>query len=169
MLPAGFENSSYNFIVVNMKKVHIFTAQIAIFFLLVAPVLAAKEPKAHLTQEQVERVKALRTIVAEVDTKSTQGMVQELEKAPHPLLNLEIKEAIAKAYDEIARNQNIKGQTKKEWLYSMIALNMAYLQFNGFEETSEQTSPLNALIRRTLKSKLPLDIFTRPGFYVKLE
>lgn len=89
---------------------------------------------------------------------------KELEKTGHPETNLCMKEAMAKTYADIVREQDVQGKGKKEWLYSMITLNMAYLQLVGTEAGGKADTALDLLIRRKLKFYLPQDIDSKPGF-----
>ena len=84
-------------------------------------------------------------------------------------IGLAIKKAEEKAYAEIVREFNVEGQKKKEWLYSMVCLNMAYLQFGGTQGKAGSTTELNRLIRQRLKKYLPQDVLRQPGFIYSLE
>jgi hypothetical protein len=123
----------------------------------------------YLTAQEIERVKAVKELLYGVDTKSLQQTINELEKSPHPLINLQMKEAMAKAYTDIVREINVEGQKKKEWLYSMVCLNMAYLQFGGSLGKYGSTTELNRLIRQKLKEYLPPNALKQPGFVYSLE
>ena len=148
-----------------MKQVFILV--IFLFFLVPAE---AKEQgiQHHLTARELERVKIIKEALGEVDGNTLRQTVHELEKRPHLEVNLQIKEAMAKAYGDIVREQNVTGQHKKEWLYSMIALNMAYLQFAADKDSAAGAKNLNKLIRYKLKQYLPRDIFNKPGFHCSL-
>ena len=122
----------------------------------------------HLTAQEIERVKAVKELLYGVDTKSLQETIQELEKSRHPWVNLEMKEAMAKAYTDIVRDINVEGQKKKEWLYSMVCLNMAYLQFGGSKGKPGSTTELNRLIRQKLIQYLPSNTLNQPGFIESL-
>ena len=76
---------------------------------------------------------------------------------------------MAKTYADIVREINVEGQKKKEWLYSMVCLNMAYLQFGGSQGKSGSTTELNRLIRQKLKKYLPPELLKQPGFAYSLE
>ena len=123
----------------------------------------------HLTAQEVQRVKAVKQLLDGIDTKSLQETIDELEKTQHPLVNLQMKEAMAKTYTDIVREVNVDGDKKKEWLYSMVCLNMAYLQFGGGQGTSGNTTSLNRLIRQKLKEYLPPHALRQPGFFYSLE
>ena len=143
-----------------MKKIIL-----VIIFLCVAFSAHASKIHGRLTPEDIERVKAFKGLVHEVDAKSVHQTVAELEQTSHPLLNLEIKEAMAKAYADIVREQKVVGLKNKEWLYSMVGLNMAYLQFGG----SKNAEPLNKLICQKLKAYLPANIVNAQGFHFSLD
>ena len=140
-----------------------------IFFFFLLPVQAKEAGgQRHLTAHELERVTMIRENLGGVDKKTLQQMVGELENRPYLEVNLQIKEAMAKAYVDIVREQNVMSQSKKEWLYSMIALNMAYLQFAADKDSAAGAKNLNKLIRYKLKQYLPQDIFTKPGFHCSL-
>lgn len=121
------------------------------------------------TPQDIERVKAVKAFLYGIDTKSLRETIDELEKTRHPQINLQIREAMAKTYTDIVREINVKGQKKKEWLYSMVCLNMAYLQFGGSQGKSGSTTELNRLIRQKLKKYLPPNVLKQPGFFYSLE
>jgi len=118
----------------------------------------------HLTDQELQRVKIVKELLGSVDKKTLRQTVDELERARHPQVNLEMKEAMAKAYTDIVREIDVEGQKKKEWLYSMVCLNMAYLQFGGSQGNYGSTTELNRLIRQKLKEYLPSDVLDRSGF-----
>lgn len=138
-----------------------FTRALIIFFVLTS----ASYARGHLNAEEVRRVREFKQLLEGVDDKTVRQAIDELEKSPHPQVNLEIKEAMARTYADIARQLKVEEKPKKEWLYSMVALNMAYLQFGG----SRGDSPLNALICRKLKEHLPPGILKQAGFRYSLE
>ena len=123
----------------------------------------------HLTSSELQRLKAVEQLLDGIDKKSLHETINELERSQHPLINLEMKEAMARTYVDIVREINVEGQKKKEWLYSMICLNMAYLQFGGTQGKPGSTTELNRLIRKKLKSNLPPNALSQPGFIYSLE
>jgi hypothetical protein len=129
----------------------------------------ANHRRSLLTAQEIERVKAVKELLYGVDKRSLQETIDELQRARHPQLGLEMQEAMAKAYTDIVKEINVEGQKKKEWLYSMVCLNMAYLQFGGSQGKAGSTTELNRLIRQKLKQYLPPDIFKQPGFLYSLE
>ena len=141
-----------------------------IFIFLSVPVYADGTHRVrHLTQQEIQRVKAVKELLQGVDTKSLQETIDELEKSRHPLLNLQIKEAMAKAYTDIVKEINVVDEKRKEWLYSMVNLNMAYLQFGGAQGKYGSTTELNRLIRKKLKEYLPPHLLERLGSAFSLE
>jgi hypothetical protein len=146
------------------------------FFLLIIFIFLATSVYAQvnhrsgfLTAQEIERVRAVKALLDGVDKKSLQETINELERSRHPALGLEMQEAMAMAYKDIVGEINVEGQQKKEWLYSMVCLNMAYLQFGGSQGKSGSTTELNRLIRQKLKKYLPPDILKQPGFLYSLE
>lgn len=121
------------------------------------------------TAEELQRLAAAKQLLYGVDTKSLRQTIDELQKTRHPAINLQIKEAVARTYADIVKEENVSGQKRKEWLYSMVCLNMAYLQFGGSVGDTGGTTALNRLIRRKLKAYLPLNAYNRPGFLYSLE
>ena len=124
----------------------------------------------HLTLQEIERVRVLKSQLGGVDKKSVQETIHELESAKHPQINLLMQEAMAKTYKDIVRDINVEGSKKQEWLYSMICLNMAYLQFGGSPQGKYgSTTELNRLIRRKLTGYLPPNALKQPGFVYSLD
>ena len=134
-------------------------------FLCTVSFARADAGRTHLTLPQIERVKAVKDLLCEVDTKPLGQTIHDLEKTGHPLLNLQIREAMAKTYADIVKEHGVEGKNKKEWLYSMVTLNMAYLQFGG----TQSPEPLNRMICRKLKENLPSDFINSPSFHYSLE
>lgn len=119
---------------------------------------------AHLSEAAIQRVKAFAVLVQDVD-KPPAAIVREIEHSKHPLLELSIKEAMAKTYATIVQSQHVENLSKRAWLYSMVKLNMAYLQFGG----TESNRPLDQMILHELKKNLPSDIIDAEGFRFSLE
>ena len=139
---------------------------LVIFIFLTAPAHAQGN---FPTPQDIERIRALKALLYGIDTKSLQETLEELKKTQHPQINLQMREAMAKTYTDIVREVNVEGQKKKEWLYSMVCLNMAYLQFGGAQGTPGSTSSLNRLIRQKLKKYLPPNALKQAGFFYSLE
>ena len=140
-----------------------------IFIFLATSVYADGNYRSRLTEQEIQRVRAVKELLYGIDTKPLWETIEELEKTRHPLVNLQMKEAIAKAYTDIARDFNVQGQKKKEWLYSMVCLNMAYLQFAGNQGSPGITTDLNKLIRQKLKEYLPADALNQYRLFYSLE
>jgi len=120
-----------------------------------------------LTEQDMERIKAFTALVRDLDMKSLQQTVHEIEEADYPQLELQIKEAVAKTYADIVVEQTVVEQKQKEWLYSMVTMNMAYLQFGA--DPDDSGTVLNRIIRRKLMKYLTSEILNHPGFIQKLE
>ena len=136
-----------------------------IFLLLcVSPGQARENCRSSLNAQEIEHVKESKNLIRGVDKKSLQATLNELESTQCPPMNALIMEAMARTYDDIVVEQKVEEQTKKEWLYSKIQLNMAYLQLTGGQQRGDN-DPLNRLIRWKLKQYLPAEIFTDPRFF----
>ena len=143
---------------------------IFIIFLFLATSVQAQviNKSRYLTPQEMERVKAVKELLYDVDKKSLNETIRELEKSRQAHIDLEMREAMAKTYTDIVREISVEGQKKKEWLYSMICLNMAYLQFGGSQGKPGTTTELNRLIRQKLKKYLPPDVLNQSGFLYSL-
>lgn len=124
--------------------------------------------KGHLTQAQTDRVRAYKQLIKEADPKTLAQSVAELEKSASPEMNLQIKEAVAQTYAALVVEHKVKGKANKEWLLSMVTLNMAYLQFEG-DANSAQAAPLDILIRQKLKAALRPGTLDHKDFHHSLE
>jgi len=122
-----------------------------------------------LSTQEIERVRAFKEILNGVDKKSVWATIHELEKSRHPQISLMMQEAMAKAYVDIVKEINVEGEKKREWLYSMVCLNMAYFQFGGTQGKYGSTTELNRLIRQKLIKYLPANALKMPGFVYSLE
>ena len=118
----------------------------------------------QLTPSQVERVKAAKTLLNGVDGLPLAKTISELENNPSPEGNLQILEAVAQTYGELVSEQGVDGLAKKQWLYSMVQLNMAYFQFSG-GQTQKKASTTNQLIQRKLKRHLPPEIYSNSAIF----
>jgi hypothetical protein len=127
------------------------------------------QAKGHLSPLESERLRQVKEQLFEVEIKSLSVMIKDLEKTNDPSMNLTIKEAMAQTYLEIVQQEHVQGLAKKQWLYSMVALNMAYLQFSAGKDSAGSSQNLNKLIRQKLKSHLPSEIFKKPGFHYSIE
>ena len=121
------------------------------------------DASAQLTPQQFERVKICKNLLQEADLKSLDETVEELEQARNPEQNLQILEAIALTYSEISKEQKVEAKADKEWLHSMVALNMAYLQLGGGE--GGRDTALNRLIRGKLKEHLSTALLHDPELF----
>ena len=136
-----------------------------LLFLIFSISAHAKSGHARLVPSEIERVKVVKQMLYEVDKKSLQQTIEELEKTGYPDLYVYVREAMAKTYLDIVREQDVQSQKAKEWLYSMITLNMAYLQLGG----THNAEVLNRQICQKLKAYLPADILNRPGINYSME
>ncbi len=142
-------------------------------FFLVLIVVLLFGPSAYartisLSSQDIERVKAVKVLLGGVDKKTLPETIHDLEKARRPQIDLELMEAMAHAYTDIVAEINVEGEKKKEWLYSMVCLNMAYLQFGGSQGKSGTTTELNRLIRQKLIKYLPPNALKQRGFVYSL-
>ena len=139
-----------------------------IFLLFLFPIQSSYAQDS-LTPQQVERVKVCKNLLEEIDTKSLQRTINELEKSLDPEMNLQIMEAMARTYVDIVRENNVVELKNKQWLYSMITLNMANIQFGGGVDEESRDAPLNRLIQRKLKEHLSPELMNHPGFSKSVE
>lgn len=142
----------------------------SIFFASVCVVLSATACAAagRLTSADLDRVRELKKLIAAVDTKSLEQTVREIERATDPQLMLKISEAMARVYADIERDQQVTDSKTREWLYSLVALNMATMQFGG-KPSGGKDGALNRMITRKLKEYLSSDVFANPHFHVSVE
>lgn len=150
-----------------------------IFFLIIAGSIFADlafagseldyNSQSRLTPQQIERVKACKQLLEGADQKSLETSIEGVESSPHPEENLQIMEAMAKTFSEIALEYKVESQKKKEWLYSMVELNMAYLQLEGAQGGAGVRDALNKLICRKLKEYLPARLLKNPGLFYSVE
>ena len=124
--------------------------------------------RSSLTDEEIDFVKENRALVRGVDPRSLQRTVDELEADDCPAIQALIFEAMAKTYDDISRENSVAEQKKKEWLYSKIKLNMAYLQLTGGNFKGD-SDPLNRRIRYLLKEYLGPEVLKHPAFFQKVK
>jgi hypothetical protein len=151
----------------DMFALKTFLRTIVILFLFLPAAIPTSYAR-PLTAQEIQRLKAAEGLLEGVDKKSWWETVDELEKTRYPRILLAMKEAEARTYTDIDRDYNIVDQAKKEWLYSMVCLNMAYLQFVGDEGKPGSTTELNRLIRQKLMKYLPADVLKEQGFHYSL-
>lgn len=113
---------------------------------------------------QIVRIKALKQRLGVVDKKSLEKTISELQKARDSEVALQIQETIARVYEDIVAEQDIRDEATQEWLYGMVALNMANLQFGGRSRDS-----VSQMIAQKLKKALPAAILDAPDFHVSVE
>lgn len=138
-----------------------------ILLLCMLPAIGAFAATSPLSESQFQRLNVVMRSLEGIETKSMEQAVAELKKSGNVELHLTIREAMAKTFTELVSSQDVQGTRKKKWFYSMVSLNMAFLQFAG--KGNYPTDPLNQLIRSTLKKHLPTDIWDRPGFHQSID
>lgn len=143
------------------KKIFI----VLILILWVHPAFAQQ----RLSPKQIERVKALKMLLADADERPLEKIMEDLTQTPSPENNLLVLEGIAAAYADILKEYNVEGLERKKWLYSMVLLNMAYFQLGGADIERADEPGLNIVIRRKLKEYLPADLMTDPELFYSLE
>lgn len=137
--------------------------EVVLVLMLVAMPSFAQAGRA-LSAKDMDRLKAVKEVLRDVDTKTLNQTIADLERTGYPALNLKLREAMAQAFTDIVEEQKVVGRSKKQWLYSMITLNMAYLQMVGGPNIDAKTQPIDKLIRRKLVNYLPENIYQQPGF-----
>ena len=120
------------------------------------------------TPAQLERLEVCTRLLRDVDPQELAARRTELERGQYTEANLVILEAVARAYTEIVEEQNITSQDGKEWLYSMVTLNMGYLQLGG-SKVKQRDTALNMLIRQKLKAHLPAHILDNEVLFYSLD
>ncbi|MDP2652907.1 MAG: hypothetical protein Q8Q08_02625 [Candidatus Omnitrophota bacterium] len=123
----------------------------------------------RLTASQVERVKVCKQLLQEVDKKFLRQTMDQLEETGYPEENLQILEAVARTYTDIVQEQKIVKLRAKEWLHSMVLMNMAYLQMGGIRESGGDQEPLYQMIRRKLTGYLSPELLAHPGIFHPIE
>ncbi|MBP9853779.1 MAG: hypothetical protein KBD53_02795 [Candidatus Omnitrophica bacterium] len=122
-----------------------------------------------LTQKEVERVKVCKKLFNGIDGKTLDESITLLEENTYPKENLILLEAMAKTYAEMVEEQNVVDIKKKEWLYSMVKLNMAYLQLGGYQLKKAHAVPLHQVIQTKLKSYIPVELMENRDLFNPLE
>ncbi len=135
------------------------------FFLVVIVLLFTALAQAEsFSPAQIERIKVFKQRLGDVDKKTLNKTIAELQKAQDPQLALELQEVMAQVYTEIVTEKDVHKPADREWLYAMVTLNMANLQFNG-----RSTYPLSGLIVKKLKEHLSPNVLSNPHFHVSVE
>ncbi len=131
--------------------------------------IAAHSTRAALKTVTLSDVQSFKALLADVDHKTVDQTVNDINRTPYPFITLKIRQAMAQTYHDIVTELKVVGQGKREWLYSMITLNMAYLQFEGQQTQTVKTTALNNLICTKLRAYLTPQIMNHPGFHSSLE
>jgi len=121
-----------------------------------------------LTPSQVERLETCVRLLSDVDPQDFAARREGLERGTYTEANLVLLEAVARTYSEIIEEQGITEQERKEWLYSMVTLNMGYLQLGG-SKVRQRDSALNLFIRQKLKSHIPARLLENQDLFYPLD
>jgi len=135
-------------------------------FILALPLLAQGN---DLSPAQIDRVKVCKAKLAEVDQKTFQESVDTLIDSNYPEENLQILEAIANTYADLAAEFQLTDSQKKGELYSLISLNMAYFQFGGQGGGHGSSEPLYRRIRNTLKKYVSPELMKDPRLFTNID
>ncbi len=135
---------------------------VVLFFIL--GINAVCEAKSPFSPAQIERIKVFKQQLGRVDKKTLERTIAELQKADDPQMALEIQETMAQVYTDIVAEKNVQDLSTREWLYGMVALNMANLQFGGGTR-----DPLSRMIVQKLKKSLPQTVISNPNFHVSVQ
>src|SRR3989338_5082888 len=100
----------------------------AIILCLLLPVCAAES---GLTQDDYARVQRAKKLLAEVDNRPVQAIIDEFNRADFPEGNVQIYEAVAATYRDLAVRKELTAFEDKKSLYDSIRMNVAFLQFGG--------------------------------------
>jgi hypothetical protein len=128
----------------------------------------ANDAFAALTPRQIERAKAAHQVLSEVTPGPLNTILEKLEQSSFPEGNLQIMEAVAATYADMAREHDVVELPKKQWLHGMITLNMAYIQLGG-EPSQPGDTGLNLLVRRKLMGRLSPGLLSDPRLIHSLE
>ena len=122
---------------------------------------------ASLSPQQIARVQEVKKLLGAVEPRPVDAIVEELSRSRFPEGQLQILEAVAQTYRDMLIEFTDKSKDKKEWLYSMVRLNMAFFQFGGSSEQND--TGLNITIRRKLKKYLSPELLANPKLFYSLE
>ena len=142
---------------------------VLLFCNLTGMLYAYQSAQSKVSTQDTERIATYKALIKDVDHKSLAQTITELEQTKYVHVTIAMREAMARTYTDIVKDQQVTGLKKKEWLYSMVNLNMAYLQFVGVKGSTKNTEPLNRLIRQKLREYLPVNITNQPGFHCSIE
>jgi len=122
---------------------------------------------APLSPQQIERVKEAKNLLGPVEPRTTEEIVNELTAARFSEENLQILEAVAQTYRDMLIEYKEATNGKREWLHSVILLNVAFFQFGGSSEQND--TGLNIVIRRKLKKYLSPQLLSNRNLFYALE
>ena len=143
--------------------------KIVLFFVLAAAVHASAAGAESLTPDQTRRLQVCERLLDGVDKNGMAKKMRELENSRFPEENVKLIEAVTQTYAELVREQGIEKPDTKEWLYSMVTLNMGYLQLGGSKLNQSRDTALNKIIRRRLKDRLPADLLANEEIFYTLD
>lgn len=138
--------------------------------LMVLSLILAIPLQAHaaaLNPQQIERIKEAKKLLGSVDPRTVGDISAELSKTRFAEENLQILEAVAQTYRDMILEYEEVTNDKREWLHSMILLNMAYFQFGGSSEQGD--TGLNIVIRRKLRKYMSPELMANPNLFYSLE
>lgn len=124
-----------------------------------------RSPAGALSTGQMDRVQACRRLLGGANERTAAQISADLTRSAFPEENLQILEAEARTFAELVLEQGVTDPAQKEWLYNMIALNMAYLQFGGINIKQSDDKVLNKMIRRKLREHLPAALQENKKFF----
>jgi len=139
-----------------------------IIILLIAVAIVGFSTTQGFALSQTERIDQVRTLLADVDGRSAQEIIKDLNTTKSPEGQLQILEAIAQTYRDMVVEYDVTVQARKDWLHSMILLNVAFYQFGGMDDDQNETM-LNVAIRRKLKSYFSAQLMESSGLFYSLE
>jgi len=124
--------------------------------------------RGDLTPSQIKRLQACVHLLGDVDPQDFEARREGLERGRDTEANLVLLEAVARTYSEIVEEQQVTSQDGKEWLYSMVTLNMGYLQLGG-SKVKQRDTALNRLIRQKLKFHIPARMLEDEDLFYPLD
>ena len=123
----------------------------------------------ELTSQQITRVATVKNLLGSIEKRSSDELAKHIGKTHSTELQLQIWEAVAVTYKDMIKQYGVETQERREWLYSMIQLNMAYFRLGGEQEESTTDTALNLTIRRKLKEHLPANFFSNRSVFFSLD
>lgn len=131
--------------------------------------VSAQEGRRSLGEKDIARVQACKRLFKGVDGQTMEETVEQLESNPYPREQIILMEAMARTYAEVVEEQEVSEPAKKKWLYSMVTLNMAYLQLGGYQLKKAHAVPLHRIIQGKLKKYIPPELMENRDLFNPLE